>query len=51
MAGPVWDALGPLGYPDALASMRTVAAALLAGFAFALLGIVFTTPVRLRWAD
>jgi len=51
MAGPVWDAPGPLGYPDAIASMGTVAAPLLAGFALTLLGIVLTSPERLRWAD
>lgn len=46
-----WSVPKPYGAPAALQSAGTVAAPLLAGFSFALVGLVLTSPERIRWPD
>lgn len=44
-----WDPPFPLGYPGAIESAGSVAAPLLAGFSFALVGLVIPSPEYFRW--
>jgi hypothetical protein len=46
-----WNVPKPYGAPGALQSAGTVAAPLLAGFSFTLVGLVLTSPGTLRWPD
>ncbi len=46
-----WRVPKPYGAPAALQSAGTVAAPLLAGFSFTLVGLVLTSPARVRWPD
>lgn len=46
-----WTVPDPYGSPAALQSAGSVAAPLLAGFCFALVGLVLTSPERIRWPD
>jgi hypothetical protein len=44
-----WDQPFPYGFPAATESAGSVAAPLLAGFSFALVGLVIPAPERFRW--
>jgi hypothetical protein len=44
-----WDAPFPFGYPAAVESAGSVAAPLLAGFSFALVGLIIPSPEHFRW--
>ena len=46
-----WNVPKPYGAPGALQSAGTVAAPLLAGFSFTLVGLVLTSPGTIRWPD
>jgi hypothetical protein len=46
-----WLPTGGYGAPAALQSVGSVAAPLLAGFSFTLVGLVLTSPERIRWPD
>lgn len=48
---PEWDAPFPYGHMTSIESAGGVAAPLLAGFAFALIGLVVTSPGSVRFAD
>jgi len=45
---PAWDAPYPTGYPSAVDSAATIVAPLLAGFSFALIGLIVQDPGALR---
>jgi hypothetical protein len=49
MPEPAWDAPFPYGFPAAIESAGTVAAPLLAGFTFALIGLIVTAADTLRY--
>lgn len=44
-----WDAPWPYGYPGAVDSASGIVAPLLAGFSFALIGLIVQDPTALRW--
>jgi len=46
-----WNVPRPYGAPAALQTSGGVAAPLLAGFSFALVGLVITNPDKIRWPD
>jgi hypothetical protein len=46
-----WVAPFPYGYPAAAESVGSVASPLLAGFSFALVGLVVPTPEHFRWPN
>jgi hypothetical protein len=46
-----WDQPFPYGYPAATENAGSVAAPLLAGFSFALVGLVIPTPENFRWPN
>lgn len=49
--GSPWYVPRPYGAPGALRNAGTVAAPLLAGFSFTLVGLVLTSPERIRWPN
>lgn len=46
-----WEAPFPFGYPAAAENAGSVAAPLLAGFSFALVGLIIPSPEHLRWPN
>jgi hypothetical protein len=46
-----WDRPFPFGFPAAIESAGSVAAPLLAGFSFALVGLIIPAPEHFRWAS